>query len=112
VVDAQFDSVPVTVMIERQGIPLWTRTSCSGESEMCHSLANIEHHHFKYDLHRRPGHVHVHFFGTACLSYSENIRLQGGDVMHVAVEGYGRPLRNPVHIDTSAASPVNVIPLG
>ena len=112
VLDPQFDSVSVTVMIERQGAAVWNKSFQSGESEMCHSLANIEHHHFKYELHRRRGDVHVHFFGTNCLSFSDNIRLRSGDIMHVAVDGYGRPLRNPVRIDQSSPALRSVIPLG
>ena len=68
---------------------------------MCHSLQNIEHHHFKYEAHRRPGDVHVHFFGTDCLSFSDGIRLQEGDVMQVACKGFGRPLRNSVRVATA-----------
>jgi len=40
----------------------------TGEAAMCHSLANIEHHHFKFDAHRRPGDVHAHYFGAHSLS--------------------------------------------
>ena len=29
--------------------------SCSGEANMCHTIANLEHHHFKYALFRQPG---------------------------------------------------------
>ena len=47
-VDPDFESVPVEVKIERDGDLLWSKTFRSGEAEMCHSLANIEHHHFKY----------------------------------------------------------------
>ena len=112
VVDPEFESVPIAVTIERQGSVHWTRTFRSGESEMCHSLQNIEHHHFKYEAHRRRGDVHVHFFGTDCLSFSDHIQLQDGDVMQVAVEGYGRPLRNPVRFDKSKSTLVKVIPLG
>lgn len=112
VVDPEFESVPVAVAIEREGVVIWNKAFRSGESEMCHSLGNIEHHHFKYSAHRRRGDVHVHFFGTDCLSFSDNVRLQHGDVMQVAVEGYGRPLRNPVLIDNSAPHLINVIPLG
>jgi hypothetical protein len=112
VVDPQFDSVPVSVTIERDGAALWNKTFRSGESEMCHSLVNIEHHHFKYEAHRRRGDVHVHFFGTDCLSFSDNIRLQDGDITQVSVEGYGRPLRNPVRIDKSVPALIRVIPVG
>ena len=112
VLDPKFASVPVSVTIIRDGKALWTETFRSGEAEMCHSLANIEHHHFKYAAHRRRGDVHVHFFGTNCLSFSHDIRLREGDVMQVAVEGYGRPLQNSVRVDKAAAEPVRVISLG
>ena len=111
VVDPEFESIPVTATIEREGKVHWTKTFRTGESEMCHSLLNIEHHHFKFEDHRRPGDVHVHFFGTDCLSFSDHVRLQEGDVMQVAVEGYGRPLRNPIRIDRSTPALVNIIPL-
>lgn len=111
-VDPKFESIPVTVTIERNGRQLWSKSFRSGESEMCHSLRNIEHHHFKYAPHRKAGDVHVHFFGTDCLSFSDNIRLEEADIMQVAVDGYGRPLRNPVHLDKSKPEPINVVPLG
>ena len=111
VVDPEFHLVPVAVTIERDGVPLWSKTFRSGDSEMCHSLANIEHHHFKYEAHRRRGDVHVHFFGTDCLSYSDEIRLQDGDIMQVSAEGFGRSLRNPVSVDKSAPVLMRAIPL-
>lgn len=110
--DSQFDSVPVTVVIERQRKIHWNRTFRTGESEMCHSLQNIEHHHFKYEAHRRVGDVHIHFFGTECLSFSDNIRLQDGDVMQIQAEGYGRALRNSVRVAKSRACLVKVASLG
>ncbi len=108
VVDPGFESVPVEVRIERGGNLLWSKTFCSGEAEMCHSLANIEHHHFKYEAHRRPGDVHVHFFGTDGLSFSDGIGLQDGDVMQVSVQGYGRPLRNPLWVAGSKPELISV----
>ena len=110
-VDAEFESIPVTATIERAGSVLWTKGFRTGESEMCHSLQNIEHHHFKFEGHRRPGDVHIHFFGTDCLSFSDQIRLQDGDIMQVSAEGFGRPLRNPVRIARSEQSLSKVIPL-
>ena len=110
-VDAEFESIPVTATIERAGSVLWTKGFRTGESEMCHSLQNIEHHHFKFEGHRRPGDVHIHFFGTDCLSFSDQIRLQDGDIMQVSAEGFGRPLRNPVRIARPEQSFIKVIPL-
>jgi hypothetical protein len=111
VVDPEFESVSVTATIEREKKVHWTKTFRTGESEMCHTLKNIEHHHFKYEAHRRRGDIHVHFFGADCLSFSDHIRLQDGDVMQVAVEGYGRPLQNPVRVAKSKPALMNVIPL-
>jgi hypothetical protein len=62
-------------------------------------LQNIEHHQFKFEQHRRPGDVHVHFFGTDSLSFSDQIRLCDGDIMQISAEGFGRPLRNQVRVE-------------
>ncbi len=108
VVNPNFESVPVEVKIERAGNLLWSKTFRTGEGEMCHSLANIEHHHFKYEAHRRPGDIHVHFFGTDCLSFSDGITMQDGDVMQVSIEGFGRPLRNPLRVAKTKAELIKV----
>lgn len=86
------------VAIERAGEVLWSKPIQTGEAAMCHSLANLEHHHFKFEAHRRPGDVHVHFFGADAFSFGEGIRLIDGDVMQVRWDGFGRPLRNPVRV--------------
>lgn len=112
VVDPDFESVPVEVKIERAGNRLWSKTFRTGDAEMCHSLANIEHHHFKYEAHRFPGDVHIHFFGTDGLSFSDGIKLQDGDLMQVSVEGFGRPLRNPVRVAGSKPQFISVKALG
>ena len=96
VLDAPFDLIEGEVSIERAGAVLWSKAIRTGESAMCHSLANIEHHHFKFEAHRRPGDVHVHFFGADAFSFGEGIRLKDGDVMQVRWDGLGRPLRNAV----------------
>ena len=111
VVDPEFKEVPVEVKIERAGSLVWSKSFHTGEAAMCHSLQNIEHHHFKFEAHRRPGDVHIHFFGTASLSFGDGIRLQDGDVMQVAIAGFGRPLRNPVRVAGSAQTLVSTIPL-
>ena len=111
VVDHAFREVPVDVSIERGGRAIWSKSFHTGEDAMCHSLQNIEHHHFKFEGHRRPGDIHVHFFGTAALSFGDGLKLQDGDVMQVAVEGFGRPLRNPVRVAGSEQSLVSTIPM-
>ena len=111
VIDPEFKSVPGNVSITRQGKELWSKAICSGEAEMCHSLQNIEHHHFKFDTHRRPGDVHVHYFGACALSFGAGVQLADGDVMEIQFEGFGRALRNPVSIAKGAPQLVRVASL-
>jgi hypothetical protein len=111
VLDADFREVPGTVTVERGGAVLWCKAIGTGEAKMSHSLANIEHHHFKYASHRRPGDAHVHFFGADAFSFGEGVRLQDGDVMVVAFSGFGRPLRNPIQVEQGAPELVSVAPL-
>jgi len=82
--------------IRRGDALLWEKPFLSGEANMSHSLANLEHHHFKYALFRRPGDVHVHFFGTATLSFSDGIRTEPGDVFEIEASPFTLPLRNPL----------------
>lgn len=79
---------------------LWEKPFLSGEANMSHTLANLEYHHFKYRLFRRPGDVHVHFFGTATLSFTDGVRAQEGDVFEILAAPFRLPLRNPLARDT------------
>ena len=108
VIDPKFDSVPGKVTIAAGGKELWSKAICSGEAEMCHSRQNIEHHHFKFETHRRPGDVHVHYFGACALSFGAGVQLADGDVMEIQFEGFGRALRNPVSIAKDKDSLVKV----
>lgn len=111
VIDRDFGSVRGVAAIERGGQRIWTKEIATGEDNMCHSLANIEHHHFKYEPHRRPGDVHIHFFGAAALSFGEGLRLEDGDVMIVAFDGFGRALRNPIRIERGGQNLTKVAPI-
>jgi hypothetical protein len=100
VVGAEFLSVIGEVRIERRSETIWSKKVETGEKNMCHSLANLEHHHFKFEGHRQPGDVHVHFFGAHSLSFSEGIVLKDGDWIDVCYDGFGRALRNPIHVES------------
>jgi hypothetical protein len=78
----------------RKGSVLWRKPFLSGEGNMSHTIANLEYHHFKYKLFRRPGDLHVHFFGTATLSFGDGIRTEAGDVFEIEMAEFGAPLRN------------------
>ncbi|HEY2465175.1 MAG TPA: AraD1 family protein [Steroidobacteraceae bacterium] len=86
----------------RNGATLWQKPFLSGEDNMSHTVANLEHHHFKYDLFRKPGDVHVHFFGCGTLSFADGVKTQAGDVFEIRADAFLLPLRNRM----SAAAPV------
>lgn len=111
VTDPDFGLVEGTATVERQGTPIWSTRVATGEQAMCHSLANLEHHHFKHDAHRRPGDLHVHFYGADSLSFGAGVTIQDGDVMVVQFQGFGRPLRNPLRVAPKSRTPVGVRPL-
>ncbi|RUO32435.1 AraD1 family protein [Aliidiomarina soli] len=85
--------------IIRDGKVLWEKPFLSGEDNMSHSIENLEHHHFKYPLFRNPGDAHVHFFGTATLSFGDGVSTQAGDTFEIVAEVFGRPLRNELQIE-------------
>jgi hypothetical protein len=80
--------------IVRDGRAIWEKPFLSGEANMSHSLANLEHHHFKYPLFRAPGDIHVHFFGTATASFADGVRTEPGDMFEIEAAPFTLPLRN------------------
>ncbi|MEN9935232.1 MAG: hypothetical protein RLZZ387_1811 [Chloroflexota bacterium] len=88
-----------TVRIRRGDGIVWSSPFESGEAHMCHAIANLEHHNFKYDLFRRPGDVHVHFFGANGVSFGAGVQTQDGDLFEVEAPLFGRPLRNPLRVE-------------
>jgi hypothetical protein len=95
-----------TSRIRRGGGVAWEKPFLSGEDNMCHSVENLERHHFKYPLFRRPGDVHAHFFGTSTLSFSDGFRAEPADVFEIEAAGFGRPLRNALTVaDAPSVAP-------
>lgn len=80
--------------VVRDGHVLWRGAFKSGEGNMSHRIAGLEHHHFKYSMFRTPGSVHVHFFGTATLSFAAGVRTKSGDRFEIECTEFGKPLCN------------------
>ncbi len=100
-----------TSRILRGGKTLWEKPFLSGEANMSHTIANLEHHHFKYGIFCQPGDLHVHFFGTATLSYADGIKTEAGDVFEIAAPDFGQPLRNTLSFAPKSAGATQVLPL-
>jgi hypothetical protein len=103
------DDLHGTSRILRGGKTLWEKPFLSGEANMSHTIANLEHHHFKYDLFRQPGDVHVHMFGTATLSFADGVKTEAGDVFEIEAGDFGLPLRNALKFDADMATEVRAL---
>ncbi len=93
------------VSVLRRDETLWTAPFETGEANMMYSIENLERHLFKYAPFRRPGDVHVHFFGCAMLSHLDGVTPEPGDVFEIAAPPFRLPLRNPLAV----ASPRQVM---
>jgi hypothetical protein len=109
--DIPFEHVPGKVSITRAGSTVWASDIWTGQMNMSHSIANLEHHHFKYAAHRRPGGVHIHFYGADAFSFGADVILEAGDSMEVSFPQFGRPLRNCLQIESKPDILVRVKPL-
>jgi hypothetical protein len=98
-----------TARIRRAGLAIWEKPFLTGEANMSHHIRNLEHHHFKYELFRRPGDLHVHCFGTATLSFADGVQARPGDVFEIEAQPFLLPLRNPLEIVAAPASGVRVL---
>jgi hypothetical protein len=100
------DHVEGTSRVIRGDAVIFEKPFLSGEANMSHTIANLEHHNFKYDVFRAPGDLHVHFFGTATLSFSEGIKTEVGDVFEISAAPFKLPLVNRLAI--AAETPVTI----
>jgi hypothetical protein len=103
------DDIRGTARIRRANEVIWEKPFATGEANMSHTIANLEHHHFKYPQHRRPGDVHVHYFGAATLSFTDGVTAQENDVFEIESEIFGRPLRNPLVIRSGGDAEVEAL---
>jgi len=99
IVGHDFEELRGRAAVERGGKVVWESGIASGRRWMSHTLANLEHHHFKHVEHRNPGDAHIHFLGADVFSFRDQVRLDAGDEMVVSYEGMGRALRNPLRIE-------------
>lgn len=107
-----FQEIELQCTVSRRGAVLYDSGKLwSGEKHMCHSLANMEDHHFKYSQHRVPGDVHLYFFGTSKLSYGNRDWVYAdGDEIQIAATGFSAPLVNVVRKFPESPEPYSVIP--
>ncbi len=98
-----------TARIWRGNEVVWEKPFVTGEDNMSHSFANLEYHHFKYDLFRRPGDIHVHCFGTSTASFADGVKTQDGDVFEITADAFEYGLRNTLRTDADTKVAVTVL---
>jgi hypothetical protein len=96
-------------VIGKDGAVRWEKSFVSGEQNMSHTIANLEHHHFKYPLFQRPGDVHIHFFGTATLSFADNVDVQAGEAFEIEASVFGPSLKNTLTVLDAATVKVTTL---
>ena len=98
-----------TIRIMRDSESLWEGEFLSGEANMSHSLRNLEHYHFRYDMFRRPGDLHAYFFGSPLLSCASGVTTRPGDRFEIDIPLFGRPLRNTLRLMPEPSFQVQVL---
>lgn len=88
------DDIQGRSRILREDKAIFDEPFVTGEKNMSHTIHNLEHHHFKYEIFRQPGDVHIHMFGTATLSFAKGLIVEDGDVFEIEAPEFGLPLRN------------------
>jgi hypothetical protein len=112
VIGHDFQEIELNCEVSRGGKSIYeSGTLWSGEKHMCHSLANMEDHHFKYPQHRHPGDVHLYFFGTSKLSYGTRTwEYADGDEIRITASRFSAPLVNVVRKAAESPTPTGVVP--
>ena len=96
-------------ILGKDGQVRWEKAFVSGEQNMSHTIGNLEHHHFKYGLFNRPGDVHIHFFGTATLSFADSIEVAPGETFEVEAPQFGPALRNRLAVHATVFAKVEAL---
>jgi hypothetical protein len=92
-----------------EGRVRWEKAFVSGEQNMSHTIENLEYHHFKYGLFNRPGDVHIHFFGTATLSFADGVQVKAGETFEVESDTFGPALRNKLAVSETRFATVKAL---
>jgi hypothetical protein len=99
----------VSRIYDVEGRVRWEKGFVSGEQNMSHTIENLEYHHFKYGLFNRPGDVHIHFFGTATLSFADGVQVKAGETFEVQAEAFGPALRNRLAVNETKFAKVKAL---
>lgn len=110
VLDWDFQSLTLQCTVSRGGQTLYDSGPLhTGQRHMCHSLANLEDHHFKFPQHRQPNTMHLHFLGTSRISYGQrDWKYADGDVLRIEAPGFSEALVNRVRAIDSGREPIEV----
>ena len=100
--------VPATTRILRGSKVVAEQSFDLGSGAMARGFADLARDHFRYGMHRRPGDVHVHCFGSGAAITSIDAATPD-QVFELACPPLGRPLRNRVATIDMATPAVRVL---
>ena len=58
---------------------------------------------------KRAGDVHIHFFGTATLSFADGVQVSEGEIFEVASPTFGPALRNRLAVQATPYTKVTAL---
>ncbi|MEM6415935.1 MAG: AraD1 family protein [Pseudomonadota bacterium] len=102
------EDVAGRTLVRRNGKVIWEREFRTGEANMTHSIANLEHHHFKHTTLLTPGDIHIHLLGCPVFSYGDGHSLADGDEIEISAPKFGAPLRNTVRFQPKSEVAISV----
>jgi len=110
VLDPDFHAVPGVARVYRESALLWQKPIQSGEANMCHSLENMEHHHFKFPCIGVPGMYTCTSSAPAAQLWrwrpACERRRDGGELCRL-----WPALANPLAVESGPAKLARVLPL-
>jgi hypothetical protein len=101
-------ALPATARILRGSKLLSEQSFDLGPATMARGFADLARDHFRYGMHRRPGDVHVHCFGSGAVATTAEAATPD-QVFELACPALGRPLRNRLATVDVTAPAVRVL---
>lgn len=111
VLDAGFPRVDGSARVTRSGREIWSQELSGGDAPLSIALAAIEPDHFECAGQRRPGDIHVHFFGDRLFGSPERAVVKENDEVEIEFNGFGRALRNRIAVEEPAFHRLKAAPL-
>ncbi|MGY6703804.1 hypothetical protein [Roseinatronobacter sp.] len=84
--------------ISRDDVAICEKPIGPHEDHMIHGIVSLEDQHFRSDILRQPGHLHIHVIAAHDGPFGDNVAPIEGDQTEVTIPEFGLPLRNNLRL--------------